>query len=75
MVGFLESAFPSMSTMRFLGLLTVIQFWWIAVWGLAYIFIGWYAGANKQKEAWVYIVLLIVSLIVVQLNPDLRHRL
>jgi hypothetical protein len=75
MVGLLESAFPSWSTLQFLGAVTILQFWWIAIWGLAYLFVGWFAGANKQKEAWLYIGLLIVSLFVVQMNPDLIHRL
>ncbi len=75
MVALLESVLPSYSTLQLLGTLTILQFWWIAVWGLAYLFIGWYAGANKQKEAWVYIALLVLSLFMVQWNPDLRHRL
>lgn len=74
MVGYLENVLSTWPTLRFLGAVTILQFWWIAVWGLAYLFIGWYAGANKQKEAWVYIALLVVALFAVQMNPELiRH--
>ncbi len=77
MVGLIESVLciPSFSTIRFLGLLTIIQFWWIAVWGIAYLFIAWYAGKSKQKELWVYLTLLFVTLFVVQMDPSLLHKL
>ena len=37
-------------SVNFLFTLTVIQFWWIAIWGIAYIFIGLVAGKSKTIE-------------------------
>ena len=38
------------NTMNILFILTLIQFWWIAIWGLAYILIDNVAGTSKIKE-------------------------
>jgi hypothetical protein len=47
-------------TMHFLFLLTIIQFWWIAIWGIAYIVIDLIAGPSKIIEFFIYFLMLMV---------------
>ena len=55
---------------RFLFIITIVQFWWIAVWGLAYIGISAVAGKSKDIEILIYIGMLLAVLFFVQLNPS-----
>ncbi len=67
--------FPSFSLIRFLVVITVIQFWWIAIWGLAYMAIEAVAGKSKNTEFWIYISLLVVTVVIIQLDPSLLEKL
>lgn len=62
-------------TANFLFTLTVIQFWWIAIWGIAYIFIGLVAGKSKMAEIGLYIGMLVVTATVIHWNPKLLQHL
>ena len=64
-----------MDTMHFLFVLTLIQFWWIAIWGIAYIVIDAIAGPSKTTELWIYFGMLLFTMIVIHLNPDMVERL
>ena len=64
-----------MKTMNILFLLTLIQFWWIAVWGLAYILIDAIAGSSKIKEIYIYISMLLITITILHLNPQMVERL
>jgi hypothetical protein len=64
-----------MRSIKFLFVLTLIQFWWIAIWGIAYITIDAIAGQSKITELWIYVIMLIFTAIVIQLNPDMIERL
>ena len=64
-----------MRTIQFLFILTLIQFWWIAIWGIAYIVIDAIAGTSKITELWIYAIMLIFTVVVIQLNPDMIERL
>ena len=55
--------------------LTLIQFWWISIWGLAYIFIGAIAGTSKAIEFSIYVTLLICTMVVIHMNPKLLEKL
>jgi hypothetical protein len=61
--------------MNILFLLTLIQFWWIAVWGLAYIVIDAIAGPSKIKEIYIYISMLLITITILHLNPQMVERL
>ena len=61
--------------MNVLFLLTLVQFWWIAVWGIAYILIDAFAGTSKIKEIGIYIGMLIFTVGVFHFNPQLVQRL
>ena len=62
-------------TGHFLFTLTVIQFWWIAIWGLAYILIDIIAGPSRLKEASLYVGMLILTAVFVHMNPNLLEHL
>ena len=62
-------------TFHFLLVLTLIQFWWIAIWGLAYIAIELIAGPSKAIESSIYILMLIFTVIVIHKNPRMLDRL
>jgi hypothetical protein len=63
------------SMLQFLGVLTLIQFWWIAIWGLAYIFIDMVAGDSKMKQVLVYVGFMLAVILVLQIRPRLIEKL
>jgi hypothetical protein len=67
--------YPSFSLLRFLVIITIIQFWWIAVWGLAYIAISSFAGTSKVLEVLIYIGLMLAVILAVQIDPSLIQKL
>jgi thiol:disulfide interchange protein len=67
--------FPSFSLIRFLVAITLIQFWWIAIWGLAYIVIEHIAGKSKNIEIGIYIALIVGVILFIQLDPTLIEKL
>jgi glucose uptake protein GlcU len=64
-----------LKTVNVLFLLTLIQFWWIAIWGLAYILIDAVAGSSKTKEIGIYLGMLLFTMGVFHFNPDMVQRL
>jgi hypothetical protein len=66
---------PSFSLLRFLVVITLIQFWWIAVWGLGYIGIEYVTKGSKQKELFLYFGILLAVLLVFQFEPTLLEKL
>jgi hypothetical protein len=60
---------------NFLFTLTVIQFWWIAIWGIAYIFIGLIAGKSKIIEMTLYLGMLVITAAIIHKNPTLLQHL
>ena len=67
--------FASFSLIQFLIAITLLQFWWIAVWGLAYMAMEAIAGKNKSTEFWIYIGLLVAVTVIVHTNPMLVEKL
>jgi len=55
--------------------LTVIQFWWIAIWGLAYIIIDVVAGPSKRIECMIYAAMLLFTIVVIHYNPQMLEKL
>jgi hypothetical protein len=50
--------------------MTIIQFWWISIWGIAYILIDLVAGSSRLIEFGLYIVTLIIMTVYVHSNPE-----
>jgi hypothetical protein len=48
-----KESYTNYNTFHFLFILTVIQFWWIAIWGIAYIVIDIIAGPSKMIELFI----------------------
>ena len=66
---------PTFQAIRFLFIITIIQFWWIAIWGLAYILINYIAGPSKYIESLIYIIMLLFTLLLIHSNPTMIERL
>ena len=63
-----------LSTMKLLGYITLIQLWWIAIWGISYIVIEYFAQKSKKRELLIYSVFIAVVLVIINMRPDLiRH--
>jgi hypothetical protein len=62
------------TTERFRSVL-IVQFWWIALWGLVYISIEWLVGKNKLMEFWIYAIILFFTMLSIQINPNLLDKL
>lgn len=60
---------------KFLFFLTIIQFWWIAIWGIAYIVIDLISGPSKTVEFAIYVSMLLGTFMMVHTNPSLLDRL
>jgi hypothetical protein len=71
----MESSRAMKSTAHFLMVLTLIQFWWIAIWGIAYILIDAIAGPSKVIELWIYGVMLCFTMVILYRNPEMLHKL
>ena len=63
------------SNLQLLSYITLLQIWWIAVWGIAYIIIEYLSNKSKFKELMIYIVLLLSTLIFILTNPKLMSHL
>jgi len=61
--------------MNVLFVLTLVQLWWIAIWGLAYILIDTVAGTSKIREIYIYCGMMIFTIFVLYLNPKIIERL
>ena len=51
--------------------LTFLELWWIAVWGIVYIFIEYMSKKSKYTELLLYVTMMSGVLIVLTRNPDL----
>jgi hypothetical protein len=76
-MNFLEKILASSKAnmFQFLGILTLIQFWWIAIWGLAYIGIEAIAGNSKVHQVLIYLGFMLVVILVFQYQPRLVEKL
>jgi len=70
-----KGSYSHYDTFHFLFILTVIQFWWIAIWGIAYIFIDLVAGPSKMVEMIIYFLMLLSTICVVHMNPKVLDKL
>ena len=63
-----------LSTIEIIWYVTLIQLWWIAVWGIAYIAIEYLCGKSKTRELFIYFLFITVVLVTIFLKPDIiRH--
>jgi hypothetical protein len=63
-----------LSTLEIIGYVTLIQLWWIAVWGIAYIAIEYICGKSKKRELFIYFLFITIVSLTIFLKPDIiRH--
>jgi len=54
--------------------ITLIQLWWVAVWGIAYIVIEYIASKSKKKELFIYVVLLMFVFTMIVTQPNILNH-
>ena len=55
--------------------ISLLQLWWIALWGIAYIVIEYVSNKNRLIELYIYIGLLLGTIFLLVKNPHLMKHL
>jgi len=55
--------------------ISLLQLWWIALWGIAYIVIEYVSNKNRLIELYIYIGLLLGTVFLLVKNPQLMNHL
>jgi hypothetical protein len=71
----IKSVVGELTIFEILGYVTLLQLWWIAIWGIAYIGIEFVAKKSKLIEFYIYCGLLIGVIALLVGNPDLIYHL
>lgn len=60
--------------LKVLAVVSILQVWWVAVWGVCYMGINYLTKHTVLTEFWVYLLILIGVYFVLFANPKLvRH--
>ena len=54
---------------------SLLQLWWVSIWGISYILIEYVSSKNRLTELYIYIGLLIGTIILLLKNPHLMKHL
>jgi len=54
--------------------ITLVQLWWIAVWGISYIVIDYVSKKYKITELFVYLILLTFVFLMILIQPNLLNH-
>ena len=52
-------------------MISLFDLWWVAIWGIAYILVEWFAKGNKKVELLIYFAIIFIILSFVVQNPRL----
>ena len=63
------------STLEILFYISLLQLWWVAIWGISYILIEWVSNKSRLIELYIYIGLLIGTIVLLLTNPHLMKHL
>ena len=55
--------------------ITLTQFWWIAIWGISFLIIEYFAEDSKHIELFLYIGLLVIVIGILAVKPHLVEHL
>ena len=55
--------------------ITLFQLWWVAVWGISYLFIENISKGSKIVELYIYIALLVFIFVILYKHPKLMIHL
>jgi hypothetical protein len=50
--------------------ITILDLWWIALWGIAYILVDFLSNKNKKLELLIYIFLMIFVIVFLMLDAE-----
>ena len=59
------------SLLKILGVVSLLQIWWVAVWGVCYMGIDYLTKHTVVTEFWVYVSMLVLIYLFLFANPDL----
>jgi hypothetical protein len=57
--------------LRVLGIVSLLQIWWVAVWGVCYMGIDYLTRHTVLTEFWIYFGMLLCVYVVLGANPKL----
>ncbi len=57
--------------LRVLGIVSLLQIWWVAVWGVCYMGIDYLTRHTILTEFWIYLVMLLCVYVILGANPEL----
>lgn len=57
--------------LRVLGIVSILQIWWVAVWGVCYMGIDYITRHTIITEFWVYLGMLLSIYLLLGMNPEL----
>jgi len=61
-------------SLEIIGYITLVQLWWIAIWGIAYIVIDYFANNSKIKELVIYTLLLSFVFMIIVIHPNVLNH-
>ena len=64
-----------MQILEILFYVSLLQLWWVAIWGISYILIEWVSNKSRLIELYIYIGLLIGTVVLLLKNPHLMNHL
>jgi len=74
-VNSLKNKLSDVNKLTLLSYITLLQLWWIAVWGIAYIIVEYLSNKSKTRELFIYFIMLIIAVFLILKEPDLIERL
>ena len=60
--------------LELISYITLVQLWWIAIWGISYIVIEYLSNKSKTKELFIYGLLLIFVFVMIVIKPKLLNH-
>lgn len=60
-----------LSLLKILGVVSLLQVWWVAVWGVCYMGIDYLTKHTVLTEFWVYVSMLAAIYLFLFTNPEL----
>ena len=55
-VNSLKNKLSDVNKLTLLSYITLLQLWWIAVWGIAYIIVEYLSNKSKTRELFIYFI-------------------
>ena len=74
-VNSLKNKLNDVNKLTLLSYITLLQLWWIAVWGIAYIIVEYLSNKSKIRELFIYFIMLIIAVFLILKEPELIEHL